>query len=280
MKPAKLLALAVVVLVAVVVIAGSMFTVHQTQQAIVLQFGEPKRVVTEPGLHFKAPLLQNVIYYDARLLDLDPPGQEMPLVDQRRIIVDAFARYRIVDPLEFYKTVRSEVAFRDRFGTILNGAVRDNLGQADLADLLTDQRAQVMQNIARGISRRAPEFGVEVVDVRIGRTDLPPETSQSVFNRMRSDRIAQAALLRAQGQEAKARIEAEADRERTVILADAERQSQILMGEGEAQSRQVLNEAHGQDPQFYAFLRSMDAYRSALSEGTTMVLTPDSDFFR
>ncbi len=276
----KLLALVGTVLIGVFVLSGTLFTVHQTQQAIVLQLGEPKRVIVEPGMHFKIPFIQNVLFYDNRVLDLDPPSQEMPLVNQLRIIVDAYARYRIVDPLKFYQTVRTEIGFRDRFGTILNGSVRDALGQAQLADLLTAQRVNVMQEISRGVSGRAPDFGVAVVDVRIGRTDLPPETSQSVYNRMRSDRIAQAALLRAQGQETKARIEAEADRERTIILADAERQAQILIGEGEAESRHILNEAHGQDPEFYAFLRSMEAYRTSLGDGTTMVLSPNSEFFR
>ncbi len=280
MKSGKLFALGIAVLLGAVVLTGTLFTVHQTQQAIVLQLGEPKRVIVEPGLHFKIPFIQNVLFYDNRVLDLDPPSQEMPLINQLRIIVDAYARYRIIDPLKFYQTVRTEIGFRDRFGTILNGSVRDALGQAQLADLLTDKRVEVMQQITRGVSDRAPDFGVVVVDVRIGRTDLPVETSQSVYNRMRSDRIAQAALLRAQGQEAKARIEAEADRERTIILADAERQAQILLGEGEAESRRVLNEAHGQDPEFYAFLRSMEAYRSSLGDGTTMVLSPDSEFFR
>ncbi len=280
MSSGKLLALGLFVLVGVIGLTGTLFTVHQTQQAIVLQLGETKRVLEEPGLHFKIPLLQNVIYYDNRVLDLDPPGQEMPLVDQRRIIVDAFARYRIVDPLRFYQTVRTEVNFRDRFGTILNASVRDSLGQAQLGDLLTDKRADVMDEISRGVSRRAPEFGIEVVDVRIGRTDLPTETSQSVYNRMRSDRIAQAALLRAQGQETKDRIEAEADRERTIIIADAEREAQIQLGQGEAESRRVLNDAHGKDPEFYAFMRSMEAYRGSLADGTTMLLTPDSEFFR
>jgi modulator of FtsH protease HflC len=182
MASGKLLAFGIVVLVGAVALTGTMFTVHQTQQAIVLQLGETKRVIVEPGLHYKIPLLQNVIYYDNRVLDLDPPSQEMPLVNQLRIIVDAFARYRIVDPLKFYQAVKTEVGFRDRFGTILNGSVRDALGQAQLTDLLTDKRSEVMDEITRGVSRRAEEFGIEVVDVRIGRTDLPPETSQSVYN--------------------------------------------------------------------------------------------------
>jgi len=280
MSTGKLLMLGAIIFLAALTLMSTLFTVHQTQQAIVLQLGEPKRVIEDPGLQFKLPFIQNVLFYDNRVLDIDPPAQEMPLVNQLRIIVDAFARYRIVDPLKFYQTVRTEIGFRDRFGTILNGSVRDALGQAQLADLLTVKRVEVMQEISRGISRRAPEFGVEVVDVRIGRTDLPIETSQSVYNRMRSERIAQAALLRGQGQEAKSRMEAEADRERTVIIAEAERQAQISIGEGEAESRSILNAAHGQDPEFYAFLRSMEAYRESLGDSTTMVLSPDSEFFR
>ena len=280
MNSGKLLAFGVIILVITVALMGTLFTVHQTQQAIVVQLGETKRVIVEPGLHYKVPLLQNVIYYDNRVLDLDPPAQEMPLVNQLRIIVDAFARYKIVDPLKFYQAVRTETGFRDRFGTILNGSVRDALGQAELADLLTKKRVEVMQEISRGVSRREAEFGIEVVDVRIGRTDLPQETSQSVYNRMRSQRTAQASLLRGQGQEAKARIEAEADFERTIILADAEREAQIQLGQGEAESRRILNEAHGKDPEFYAFMRSMEAYRGSLNEGTTMILNPESEFFR
>ena len=280
MNSGKLLTFGVIIIVGAVVLMGTLFTVHQTQQAIVVQLGETKRVIVEPGLHYKLPLLQNVIYYDNRVLDLDPPAQEMPLVNQLRIIVDAFARYKIVDPLKFYQAVRTETGFRDRFGTILNGSVRDALGQAELADLLTKKRVEVMQEISRGVSRREAEFGIEVVDVRIGRTDLPQETSQSVYNRMRSQRTAQASLLRGQGQEAKARIEAEADFERTIILADAEREAQIQLGQGEAESRRILNEAHGKDPEFYAFMRSMEAYRGSLNEGTTMILNPESEFFR
>ena len=280
MNSGKLLTFGVIIIVGAVVLMGTLFTVHQTQQAIVVQLGETKRVIVEPGLHYKVPLLQNVIYYDNRVLDLDPPAQEMPLVNQLRIIVDAFARYKIVDPLKFYQAVRTETGFRDRFGTILNGSVRDALGQAELADLLTKKRVEVMQEISRGVSRREAEFGIEVVDVRIGRTDLPQETSQSVYNRMRSQRTAQASLLRGQGQEAKARIEAEADFERTIILADAEREAQIQLGQGEAESRRILNEAHGKDPEFYAFMRSMEAYRGSLNEGTTMILNPESEFFR
>ncbi len=271
------------IIVAVVVLlmaSSAMFTVRQTHQALVLQFGEPKRVITEPGLHFKVPLFQNVIYYDKRVLDLDPAGQDMSLIDQRRINVDSFARYRIVDPLKFYQTVLTENAFRDRFGSILNGSVRDNLGRTDLADVLGAKRPEVMHEITTAVRRRAAEFGIEVLEVRIGRTDLTADTTQATYNRMRSDRMAEAADFRGRGQEQKSRIEGDADRERTVILAEAEKESATLRGEGEAESRRILNSAQGRDPEFYGFFRSLEAYRASLGDDTTVVLSPDSDFFR
>jgi membrane protease subunit HflC len=266
--------------IAFMLMIGSMFTVQQTQQALVLQFGEAKRVVTDPGLHFKLPVVQDVFYYDSRILDLDPPGQDMSLIDQRRINVDAFARYRIVDPLKFFQSVQTEATFRDRFGNILNSSVRDALGKAELADLLGDKRPVVMREITDAVRRRAPEFGVEVVEVRIGRTDLTQDTTQATYNRMRSDRVAEAAEMRGLGQKEKSTIEAGADRDRTVILAEAERQSQILRGEGEAESRRILNAAQSKDPDFYIYFRALDAYRAALGNGTTMVLSPDSEFFK
>lgn len=280
MNRTKLAVLGILIVVAAVVLVSSMFIVHQTQQGIVLQFGNPIRVVREPGLHFKMPFVQNVVFYETRTLALDPPGQEVPLIDQKRIIVDSFARYRITDPLEFYKTVRNEIALRDRFGAILNSAVRDELGSSDLADLLTERRSEVMQRITETVRKRATEFGIRVVDVRIGRTDLPPETSQSVYNRMRSSRIAQAAQVRAEGEELKAKIEAEANRDRTVLLAEARKTADVLRGEGDGRRNQVLGEAYGADPEFFRFYRSMEAYRQALGTGTTMVLSPDSEFFR
>jgi modulator of FtsH protease HflC len=271
---------AIVGVVVLLLLTGSFFTVQQTQQALVLRLGNPKRVISEPGLQMKIPFLESVSYYDKRILDLDPQGQDMSLIDQRRINVDAFARYRIVDPLRFYQSVRSEAAFRDRFGNILNSSVRDAVGRSDLADVLGVKRKDVMHQITEAVRVRAPEFGVEVVEVRIGRTDLTADTTQATFNRMRSDRMAEAADFRGRGQEQKSRIEADADRERTIIMAEAEKESQTLRGEGEAESRKILNAAQGRDPQFYNFFRSMEAYRAALGEGTTMVLSPDSEFFR
>lgn len=279
MNPRLIFAL-VVGVVALLLLSSSLFTVQETQQALVLRLGNPKRVIVEPGLQIKLPIAESVFYYDKRILDLDPQGQDMSLIDQRRINVDAFARYRITDPLRFYQTVRTEAAFRDRFGNILNGSVRDAVGRADLADVLGVKRQAVMTEITEAVRRRAPEFGIEVVEVRIGRADLTTDTTQATFNRMRSDRMAEAADFRGRGQEQKSRIEADADRERTIILAEAEREAQTLRGEGEAESRKILNAAQGRDPQFYGFFRSMEAYRASLGEGTTMVLSPDSEFFR
>jgi membrane protease subunit HflC len=280
MSSPRSIILAIVAAAVVLLASGSFFTVHQTQTALVVQLGNPQRVVTAPGLNFKVPFIQSVEYYDARILDLDPPGQDMVLVDQRRINVDSFARYKIVDPLKFFQTVRSETGFRDRFGNILNGAVRDRVGRIDLKGLLDAERNQLMRDITEAVRRRAPEFGIEVVEVRIGRTDLTEQVLQSTYNRMRSDRVAEAAQARGLGQESKSRIEAEADRERTVILAEAEKEVQIQLGTGEAESRKILNAAQGKDAEFYSFFRAMEAYRGSIGSGTTMVLSPDSEFFK
>jgi len=259
---------------------GTMFTVHQANQALVLQFGNPVRVIRDPGLNFKVPFVQNVEFYDRRILDLDPSGQEVLLADQKRIIVDSFVRYRIIDPLEFKQTAQTDERFRQVFGNRLNSAVRSEVAKVAFADMLTAKRAEIMQTITAQLKAEAPAFGVEVVDVRIGRTDLPEATSQAVYNRMRSSRVAQAAELRAKGDEMKAKIQGEADRERTVILAEAQKTSQILRGEGEGAKTTILNGAFGQDPGFFAFYRSMEAYGEAFAKGTTMVLSPSSDFFR
>ena len=270
----------VIVVVAGITAFGIFYTVHQTQQALVLQFGNPIKVERDPGLKIKMPFVQNVLFFDRRILDLDPPAQEVILTDQKRINVDSFVRYRIVDPLEFRKKALTDNNFRQIFGARLNAVVRAEVGTVFLADMLSGKRDDVMQNITSTLKAEAPEFGVEVVDVRIGRTDLPDETSQAVYNRMRSDRIAEAAKLRSEGAEIKAKIQAKADKDRTVILADAEKSSQILRGQGEGIRTNVLNEAFGQDREFFEFYRTMEAYDNAFGDGTTMVLNPNSDFFR
>ncbi len=280
MKKSKLVITGVILVVLGVIANSTLFTVHQTQQALILQFGNPIRVISEPGLSYKVPFVQNVEYYDRRILDLDPNVQEVLMNDQKRINIDSFARYRIVDPLEFRKRAVTHANFRAVFGGRLNSAVRAEVAKVALIDMLTEKRAQVMFRITQQLMEQAPEFGVEVVDVRIGRTDLPEATSLAVYSRMESERVAEAAKLRAEGAEMKARTQADADRQRTIILAEAQKQSEILRGEGEGERNRILGEAFGQDPEFFAFYRSMEAYREALGEGTTMVLSPNSDFFR
>jgi modulator of FtsH protease HflC len=280
MNKRSLVVLGVIAAIAIVLFLSAVFTVRQTEQALILQFGNPVRVEREPGLKVKVPFVQNVEYYDKRILDLDPQPQEVLLADQKRINVDSFARYRIVDPLRFRQRAQTDANFRQIFGSRINSVVRTEVARVGLAEVLSDQRADLMTRIANQLKSQAPEFGVEVVDVRIGRTDLPDATSQAVYNRMRSARVAQAAQLRAEGEQQKARIQAEADRERTVILAEATRQSQILRGAGDGERTRLLNEAYSKDPAFFDFYRSLEAYSALGGSGTTMVLTPDADFFR
>ena len=280
MNKIVLAVIGIVVVVLGIVGSASLFTVHQTQQALVLQLGNPIRVESEPGLKFKLPFVQDVTFYDRRILDLDPPAQEIILNDQKRINVDSFVRYKIINPLEFLKTAQTDANFRQIFGGRLNAAVRSEVGKVLLQDMLSNKRDDVMALITKQLMKQASQFGIEVIDVRIGRTDLPETTSQSVYNRMRSQRIAEAAKLRSQGAELKAKIQAGADRERTVILADAQKDSQIQRGMGEGVKTEILNSAFGQDEAFFEFYRSMEAYSEAFGEGTTMVLSPDSDFFK
>ena len=274
------------VILGVVVVGGgiaafdSMYIVHETKHALVLQFGKFVRTASDPGLQFKKPFLENVEYFDKRVLELDPPAQEVILSDQKRIIVDSFVRYKIVNPLEFKKKAVTQINFLQVFGGRLNAAVRAEIGKILLGEMLSEKRNDVMARITEQMKSQAPDFGIEVVDVRIGRTDLPKETAQSVYNRMRSERVAEAQKLRSEGAKIKAEIQADADRQRTVILAEARRTSQILRGEGEGAKTNILNKAFGTDPEFFGFYRSMEAYGNALGDGTTMVLSPDSEFFR
>ena len=275
-----LLVLGILVIVLGIVGLSALYTVHQTQQAIVLLFGNPKRVATDSGLHFKIPFVENVLYYETRVLNLDPPVESMLLSDQKRILVDAFARYRITDSLEFFKTVRTEAGVRQRLGPIVNASLRGVLGNSTLASVLSEERADIMRQIQSSVNRDAGRFGIELVDVRIGRADFPDQISQAVYGRMKSEREREAAEFRAQGFELSQRIRAGADREATVILAEAKRESEIERGAGEAVRTQVLNDAFGQDEGFFNFYRSMQAYEAALtSESTYMVLSPDSEFF-
>lgn len=273
-----LLILGIVVIVLGIVASSALFTVHQTQLAIVLQFGDPKRVVTEPGLKVKLPFIQNVIYYERRVLNLDPPVQRVILTDQKPLLVDTFVRYRITDPLRFYQTVRTEGTAGTRLSTIVNATMRGVLGNITLAGILSEERIDIMKDIRQQVTEDADRFGIEIVDVRIRRSDLPDEISQAVYDRMKSEREREAAEFRAQGFEQAQRIRASADREATVIRAEAEREADILRGQGEAERTRLLNDAFGQDPDFFSFYRSMQAYEAALNERTYMVLSPEGEF--
>jgi len=260
---------------------GSMFVVHQVQQVLVLQFGDPKRVIKDPGLKFKLPLIQNTVDYDKRILDYDLPVEEIIASDQKRLVVDPFARYKILDPLKFYQTVRNENGIRNRLNSIIIAALRRVVGGVELSSLLTDKRQSIMSDIRNEVNREAQRFGIEVIDVRIRRADLPEANSLAIYDRMKSEREKEAREYRAQGQEASKRIRSIADRDKTVILANASKKGQILKGEGDSQSIKIYANAFKKDPEFFMFYRSMQAYKESLSdESTTMVLSPNSDFFK
>lgn len=270
----------------VIIIAGflgfsSMFTVRQDEQALVLQFGEPIRTVTAPGLHFKYPLLQNVTKFDKRVLDFDAETEEVPTRDQKQLVVNAFARYRIIDPLLFFQTVNNEFGMRQRLGNVINASLRAVFGEAELARLLTEERAKLIQIIAKRVHEQGQSFGIDVIDVRIKRVDLPEENSQAIFRRMQTQREQEARKIRAEGDAESRRIKADADKQRTIILADANRQSEILRGEGEAGAQRIYNDAYGRDETFFDFWVSMDAMRLGLTgENTRYVGPPDNEFFR
>ena len=254
---------------------GAFFIVNETKQALVLQFGDPRKVVTKPGLQFKIPFIQDAVFLDSRLLNLDPQPEEMILSDQKRIIVDSFARYKIVDPLKFFQTVRNETTFSDRFGRIINAAVRGVIAQYSLTSLLSDERINIMNEIEKQIKFNEESFGVKIVDIRIGRTDLTEQVSNNVYQRMRSEREKEANLLRAEGEELSKEIVASADRQQTVILAEAERTSSILKGEGDAAKNRILGEAYGLDQEFFDFLRTMQACKETFGDtDMSMVIVP------
>jgi membrane protease subunit HflC len=276
-----LIAIGAVAAIAVILLFSSVFTVYQSQQALVVQFGNFVRTVKEPGLHFKMPFVQQVEYFDKRVLDFDAPSVELVLGDQKRIVVDAFARYRINDPLLFRQRSGTELNFRSRLEPIVFSTLRSVLGEASLFSVLSEERYALMNRIKGEANRALASYGVEVVDVRIKRADLPEENSQAIFRRMQTERQREAAELRAQGAEIAQRIRSRADRERRVIIAEAEKQSQILRGQGDAEAIQIFAESFGRDQDFFAFYRSMQAYRQALGDGSTsFVLSPDSQFFR
>ncbi len=279
MKGAKLI-LPVIVLIAVVVFQ-SLFIVQEISQAIVLQFGDPKKIVTKAGLNFKLPFIQNVVYLDKRILNLDNDPEEVIAADQKRLIVDAFARFKIVDPLKFYISVGNERVARSRLSTIINSRIRGVLGTQELATLLSTDRSRQMQIIQTQVNEEAKNFGIQIVDVRIKRADLPPANSEAIYKRMQTEREREAKEFRAQGAEIAQKIRSTADKDVTVILAQANKKSEIMKGEGDGERNKIFANAFGRDPQFFAFYRAMQAYEKALIGGeTSLVLSPDSDFFK
>jgi modulator of FtsH protease HflC len=276
---------------ALLIIAGiflmsTLFIVNQTEQALLLQFGKPVRVINQPGfnqpgLETKIPFVQNVVFFDKRLLDVEPPPEEVIAADQKRAIVDTYTRYRITDPLRFYQTVDNEDAVRARLSAMVNSSMRQVIGKVPLSALLSVQRAPIMHEIRDEVRGEAKSFGIEVVDTRIRRVDLPAQNSEAIYARMNSEREQQAALYRGEGAQAAATVRANADREVTVILADAQRQAQELKGQGDAAATAIYAKAYSQDERFFAFYRSLQAYRDALAgKDTAFVLTPQGNFFR
>lgn len=273
--------LVVVAGAALILLFSSVYLVYQPEQAIVLQFGEPVRLVNEPGLKFKVPFIQNVVFYDSRLLNLDPPAQEVVLNDKKRLDVDSFTRYRIIDPLKFYQTVRTEEQARSKLAEIVNSSLRKVLGRVTLTELLSEQRTQIMQDISSTVKKDAEAIGVSVADVRIRRADLPIEVMQAINHRMRTERERDAKEFRAKGQQQAQNIRATADKEATIIVAEAEKNAQITRGEGDNEAVKLWNKTVGQDVDFYEFYRSLDAYRKSLAvDDTSLVLSPDSAFFK
>ena len=259
----------------------SLFTVKEINQAIVLQFGDPKKIITTAGLQFKMPFIQNVVFLDRRILSLDPPPAEVIASDQKRLIVDAYARFKIIDPLKFYISVGDERVARSRLATIINSRIRSVLGKQSLATLLSEERSAQMSIIQEGVNVEAEKFGITIIDVRIKRADLPQANSEAIYKRMQTEREREAKEFRARGAEMAVTITSTADRKVTVILANAQKQSEIMKGEGDGIRNKIFADAFGQDPEFFSFYRAMQAYETALIGGdTTLILSPDSDFFK
>ena len=268
-----------ILFVSFLVVLNGIFTMKETQQGLVLQFGDPKRVIQKSGLHFKIPFIQNIVRYDNRILEYNLPIEEVIAVDKKRILIDSFARFKIIDPLEFYKTVGNEANVRNRLNSNVISSLRRVVGRVTLDELLSSERSNIMDRIQIEVNDSAQRFGIEVVDVRIRRADLPEANSQAIFDRMISERVKEAKEFRAKGAEQAQIIRAEADKEKTVLLAEATRKSEILRGEGESESIAIYADAFERDSGFYSFYRSMQAYKNVLGEdGTTMILSPDSQF--
>lgn len=281
MNRGRLLGAAIGALILLIIISSALFTINPAEQAIVLQFGKPVRAVDQPGLHVKLPLIQTVTYFDKRVLDFDAESQEVPTLDQKQLVVDAFARYRILDPLLFYQSVNNERGVEARLGSIMNSALRSVLGDVPLLTVLTPERAALMRRTTDTANREAQGFGIKVLDVRIKRVDLPEENTQAIIRRMQTQRGQAARQIRAEGEKESRRIHADADMQQRVILAEARKQAEITQGEGDAEAQRIYNAAYGKDLKFFDFWRSMQALTRGLPQGTTTYVgAPEGDFFR
>lgn len=279
MKLQKIL-LPIIILIFILVFF-SVFIVKEVNQAIVLQFGNPKRIILNPGLNFKIPFIQNVVFIDKRILNLDTPPEEVIAIDQKRLIVDAYARFKIIDPLKFYISLGNERVARSRLTTIINSRIRNVLGQQELQTLLSKNRSQQMGIIEETVNAEAKGFGIEIIDVRIKRADLPQANSEAIYKRMQTEREREAKEFRARGAEMAVTITSTADKDVSVLLANANKDSEIMKGEGDGLRNKIFAEAFGRDPEFFAFYRAMQAYETALIGGeTSLILSPDSEFFK
>ncbi len=279
--PKKQLFFLIVALVAVIVVTQAVFIVPQTEQALVLQFGDPVAHYKTPGLKFKIPFMQDVMFFDKRVLDVYTPAEEVILSDQKRLVIDTFARYKIDHMLQFYKSLETEDQANARLDNIINSNLRNVLGDVPLGDVLSAKRDALMQQLQQKVSATVKNYGIEIVDIRIVQANLPAQTSEAIYARMRTERQRQAAQFRAEGKEQKQEITATADKQRTIILADAEQQAQVLRGQGDAEATKIYAAAYNRDPSFYAFYRTMQAYRRSLTgNNTTLFLSPSSAFLR
>jgi len=276
----KQIALVAGAVLLLLVLTQTAFVVHQTETAIVVQLGKPVTGALKPGLHFKLPLVQSVTFFDARVLDYDAKRAEILTEDKKAMVVDHYTKWRITDPLLFYQTVRTEAGAQARLDDITYAALREALGRHTLIEVVSEKRTEIMEQVVRHSQELLSPYGILVVDVRIKRTDLPPENERAIFGRMQAERERQAKQYRSEGQEEAAKIRAQADKERTVLLAEAERQASTIRGEGDAKATRTYAEAYGQSPEFYAFKRSLEAYESSLKDNTRLVLTPGSPFLR
>ncbi len=281
MSDTRKLALLISGFVVFLALITSVFIVQENEQVIVLRFGNPQAEVKEPGLHFKLSFIDKVQNYEKRILNVDPPAEQVLLADQKRLVVDTFARYKIVDMLKFFQALGTESAAEQRLYTIINSSVRQSLGRVSLAGVLSGKRNDLMKTIIKDVNSEAVRMGIQIVDVRIVRADLPDQVTQSTFARMRSEREREAREARAEGAQLSTEIKSTAEKERSIILAEAQKDAQILRGKGDNEAITIYSKAFSQDPEFYAFYRSLEAYKKSMSDPeTTLILTPDSDFFR